>query len=216
MTPDPKPSKRIKLYVCKVCKNKYDRKGNHLITWCSPECGTQLALKKLRDKKKADVKEVNKAWKEKKAVYRAELSQGKQSQDPLQKAVNKIVRLLDKDQPCLARPFEQCSHFDAGHVWGVGSWPSLRYNVWNIHKQSVKSNRDLGGESLLMLEGIETRYGAEIRDMVEGLRLKYPKLSLSVQDKTEALKTANKIIRDLEKGFEYTRDQINEFLGIYK
>jgi hypothetical protein len=67
-----------------------------------------------------------------------------------------------------------------------------------------------------MLEGLEIRYGAEIRDMVEGLRLKYPKLSLSVQDKTEALKTANKLIRDLEKGFEYTRDQINEFLGIYK
>jgi hypothetical protein len=215
MFSDPKPTKKIKYHKCRFCKNDFV-KTNPMITWCSYECGTQLALKKLELKKKSEAKEVNKAWKEKKAVYRAELSQGKQSQDPLQKSVNKIAMLLDKDEPCLARPFENCSQYNGGHVFSVGSWKSLRYHLWNIHKQSVKSNSELGGESLLMLEGLEIRYGAEIRLMVESLKIRYRELHLSDLDKKEALKIANKIIRDLEKGFTYTRDQINEYLGIYK
>jgi hypothetical protein len=141
----------------------------------------------------------------------------KQSQDALQKSINKIARLLDKGQPCLARPFEaQNIALEGGHIFSVGSYPSLRYNIWNIHGQCHKSNAILGGEPDLMLEGIERRYGQEQLDKVLSLKSTYKVLKLTNQEKKDALKKANKIIRELESGKTYTRDEVNKIIEIYK
>jgi hypothetical protein len=216
---DPKPTKRPKLYVCKVCRNKYEKgvihANNPLASWCSVECATKLALKKLEQNKVKAISQGNREWKERKKGLKQELTGGKQTNDPLQQAINKLVRLLDNDLPCLARPTEQSSHFDSGHVYGVGSFPSLRYNLWNIHKQSTKSNRDLGGESLLMLDGLADRYGQERVEFLKNLRIEYRELHLTPQEKEEALKRTRELIRRVEKGEYMTRDFANKYIGIY-
>ena len=218
----------VKTYTCKVCKEKYDLlasvyarrslsphgqlKSCCLKKDCEIESKSKAAMKYIENKKKKERKD----W----AIRKQEIKESlgivkKQSQEPLQKSINKIVRLIDAEQPCIARPLENHFHFDAGHVFSVGSYPNLRYNFNNIFKQSVKSNRDLGGEPDLMLEGIETLYGSE--QLGKTLKLKQlGKLGLSNQEKKEALKIANRIIREIEKhGTVYSRDELNFILKIY-
>ncbi len=177
------------------------------------DCITKAAISVLKKKKESELKAQLSDWRLRKKKIKYENT--KQSQEPLQKAINKIARLLDENETCLARPFEESNNYDAGHIFSVGAHPSLRYHLWNIHKQSVKSNKYLGGEQVLMLQGIENRYGAKIREYVESLPARYPVLKLTIDEKIEKLKIANKIIKELEKGAEYTRDTINEIIGIY-
>ena len=188
---------------------------NPLASWCSVECATKLALKKLDQQKVKQAQQVRKDWVEKKKVYRAELGAGKQTNDPLQMVINKLVRLLDADMPCLARPTEQNFHYDSGHIFSCGSWPSLRYNLWNIHKQSVKSNRDLGGESLLMLEGLENRYGVEAVDKLKQLKSEYNSLKLTEDEKGHAIRRVRELIKRAESGEYLSRDFCNKYIGIY-
>ena len=199
--------------TCKICRSRFDReKAKTWIVWCSADCGYEYS-KELRAKQRRE------AWKKEKEKIKQYLGikPKKQSQDSLQKAVNKIARLLDKGKPCLARPNEaQNIALEGGHIFSVGSYPSLRYHLWNIHGQSHKSNAILGGEPDLMLEGIERRYGIEKRNDVEELRKRYPVLKLTKAEKKEAVKKANRIIKELESGKVYTRDQVNSILGIYK
>lgn len=235
--PDPKPaainkkSKGIdmtskKKYKCGYCGDDYymvkanyskvERVGNkkpcHRV-----ECKSSHAMKHLEKLKAKQKEKIKKDWNDRKKGLKEELGvKKKQSQQPLQKSINKIVRLLDKEEPCLARPTENHVAFDAGHIFSVGSHPSLRYNVWNIFKQSVKSNRDLAGEQLMMMEGVEIRYGKDKREYIETLPSLYPILKLTADEKRVALKIANRLIREIEKGADFTRDQINEYLGIYK
>lgn len=214
-------AKRGKRYVCQYCGERYhmDKKtysmrslGVYKRCCTSSECEDKARGKTA---KKA-LKTVRKQEKDKlrKAIG---IKPKKQSQDPLQKSINKIARLLDKDRPCLARPFEnQNRALEAGHIFSVGAYPALRYNLWNIHGQSNKSNRQNGGESDLMQEGIERRYGVDQFDKLQEMRRTYKVLKLTNQEKKEALRKANKLIKDLESGKHYTRDEVNEIIGIYK
>ena len=213
-------AKRGKRYVCRICKERYHMTSEEYqkrsLTFrkricesdaCLDEAAGQVAkklIKKVRDKEKDKLRQA------------IGIKPKKQSQDPLQKTMNKIARLLDKDNPCLARPFEsQNVPLQGGHIYAVGSYPSLRYNIWNIHGQSHKSNAINGGESSLMIEGIERRYGIDRRETVEAMIKKYKVLKLTSDEKKEALKVANGIARELEKGSTFTRDQIYEHIGIY-
>ena len=217
MRPDPKKV-RVKLYKCKVCKKDYSKGSNPTLDFigvCTFDCATSLAKTKLEKKRLEDTKQERKDWLERKKVLKSELTVGKQSQNPLQVAINKLVRLLDQDYPCIARPNEQNQHFDAGHIYSVGSYPALRYYLWNIHKQSVKSNRDLGGESTLMLDGLLQRYGQEVVDKLEEKRRTLGKLGLSVEEEAEALARVRELIRRVERGETLTRDFCNTYISIY-
>jgi hypothetical protein len=217
-------AKRGKRYVCQYCGERYHMdqntyslrtlNKNGLYKRCCTSDGCEsiargkLAKQALKLYRKQQKDKLREAIGDKK---------GKQSQDPLQKAINKIARLLDKNKPCLARPFEnQNRPLEAGHIFSVGAYPALRYNLWNIHGQSNKSNRQNGGESDLMQEGIERRYGIEQFNKLQEMRRTYKVLKLTNQEKKEALTVANRIARELESGKVYTRDEVNELIGIYK
>lgn len=217
-----------KRYKCKICSEFYymNKEAHKRRTFenggrvsrtctkreCEIESMKRAAMKQVKQQRILKRKE----WKKEKEQIRQNLGiKKKQSQEPLQKAVNKIARLLDTQENCLARPTEKHTKFDAGHIFSVGSHPSLRYHLWNIHKQSVKSNRYNGGEMGLMLDGLEIRYGKEVREMVESLPGKYSVLKLTAFEKREKLKIANEVCRRLEKGEQLSRDEINEMLGIY-
>lgn len=231
--PDPKPEKRekkkevfvdwnkVKRYSCKYCHEKYEmkigdynmRKGKVTDKCCmSVDCLTRAAMRVVDEKRKAD----KRAWKKKKEKMKEELGIRKKGhRDDLQKAINDIVKLIDKGKNCIARPFERSGRLDAGHIYSVGAYPSLRYHMWNIHGQSVKSNRDMGGESLMMLDGVERRYGMNRRREVEDLRKRYPVLKLNNQEKREALRRAREIIRGWVEDPK-SRDEVNSILEIYK
>ena len=52
-------------------------------------------------------------------------------------------------------------------------------------------------------------------DYVLNLPKIYPVIKLNAHERKDALKVANQIIRDLEKGIIYTRDEANKMIGIY-
>lgn len=175
-------------------------------------CRTQAILDwaKKNDKKRA--KKENNAWKGRKEEMRHEIGL---KRDDLQTEINRIVLLIDINKPCTARPEWQAFRYDAGHVFGRKAWPSLKYHLNNIYKQCRASNGELGGEQLLMLEGIEREHGVKEREITEGLTSKYPILKLPKDKYDYAKKMARKIIREWDKN-PMTREEVNIELGIYK
>ena len=141
--------------------------------------------------------------------------------DVLQKEVNKIVRLIDIEKGCIS-----CSHgwtepftrkADAGHFHSIGSNASLRFNLYNIFKQCSICNTHLSGNIKGYRNGLIDHYDFYILDHVETeIVEKYQYIKLSIDDLKECIKKARQIIRDIEKGRDYSRSKVNEVLGIYK
>jgi hypothetical protein len=143
----------------------------------------------------------------------------------LQKEINQIVRLIDKGCPCISsgRPYR--SDDQAGHMYSVGSTPSLRFNLLNLWSQSVKDNMHNSGNLLNYRENL-VNFG--IIDLIEEEKRKYPTLKLSIEEIKEAILKA-KIIKKLmiEKNNDVfasrsvqnrvnLRVEFNKFLEIYK
>jgi len=224
---DPKPAKRTeRRYKCQYCgeyfymsPEEYKRLSLGIKRRCcqSNDCLAAAAVKHINKKRESQQKTERAEWRKRKEKLQVEVGgkKKKQSEDPLQRAVNKIAVLLDSHLPCLARPFDICSRFEGGHVIPVGRYQSIRYHLWNIHKQGHISNQSQK-DDLLMLEGVGIRYGDERKEFVEGLPLLYPILKPTIEEKKAALKVANQIIRDLERGKSYTRDEVNSKINLYK
>jgi hypothetical protein len=78
-----------------------------------------------------------------------------------QKLVNKYVRERDKGKPCISSGFPYQSNHDAGHCFPVGSYEGLRYDLDNIHGQSVGDNRFKDGNHIEYLRLLPNRIGKE-------------------------------------------------------
>jgi hypothetical protein len=176
-------------------------------------------LERMKIKAKKEVERKQKAdWRANKKKLK---EQTKNWKHELQTEINKIVRLIDKGQPCLARgTYPKQMH--AGHVFSVGSNQTIRFNLHNIHRQSAQSNHFQNDDGLLR-EGLRKEYGQDYFEFVSGLR-KTPDLNLKNDEYKELTKRARKIRKQMEKDdyrFNSTigridmRNWINEKLGIY-
>lgn len=164
-----------------------------------------------------------KAIKQVKKKERAKLKRNTMSlsdwKNELQKVVNRIVRKLDENLPCISHPNTKgFLRYDAGHYYSVKSHSDIRFNVHNIHKQNSQSNQLYGGDANYT-RGINNRYGSDYLDMMLGLPLKYKgigKEKYNINDiRYKYFPIAKKILSELENGETFTRDQINEKIGIY-
>lgn len=204
-------SRRGKTRTCKSCKNKFERRRDNQVV-CSPECAYAYTKTLSERKRKREAINDRKRIREEKEKIK---SLGQLKSD-LQIVINQIVRILDKDYPCIARPGEPTLRFDAGHFYSVAAYPSLRFHLDNIHKQSSNSNQFKGGDELAYERGLIERYGKVYVDQIKSLRLKYPTLGATKEDVRRWIKTAKKIRARLRKGEEMTRDQVNKEMGIYE
>jgi hypothetical protein len=138
----------------------------------------------------------------------------------LQTKINLIVRLIDFNQPCLAKN-KLANQMHAGHVFSRGSNPMLRFNLHNIHRQSAQSNH-FQNEDGLFREGIIKEYGILYFEFISNLR-QIKDLKISNDTYIELYKKASKIALKLAKQQkEYTlnerlflRNEINIEIGIY-
>ena len=143
----------------------------------------------------------------------------------LQKEINQIVRLIDKDCPCISsgRPYR--SDDQAGHFYSVGSTPALRFNLLNLWSQSIKDNMHNSGN---LLNYREQLVKFDIIDLIEAERLKYPTLKLSIEEIKEAIskaKIVKKVMIELNSDVFNPRSvvkrvdlrqEFNRYLEIYK
>jgi len=130
---------------CKVCKKKF-RPERQRQTCCSYQCSIEYAKQltaKREEKKKKDARKALREYKKK--------NDTKTLKQKAQDAVNKYIRLRDRGNTCISC----CKHIevienskeimmpagDAGHFYSVGKYPSVRFNVNNIHLECQSCNR---------------------------------------------------------------------------
>jgi hypothetical protein len=209
-----------KKYQCRVCKKPYimlmSRYAQRSMTAAKGvcedfDCMAKASIKvveNLRAKQKAD--QLKRFQKEKE-----ELKSLADWKKDLEVVVNDIVRSVDEQHPCIATG-RYSGTMHAGHFRSVGSYPALRFNVWNIHKQCAESNVYKGGDTHLFREGLVARYGKDKVDEIDALVGKYPVLRLTIEAIKEVyLPAAKQVLKELKKGERFTRDEINEKIGIY-
>lgn len=215
--------KNLKPKKCKWCKNSFTP-----YTSLSQCCGIKCSLaynnekKRIKDAKMREVlteEQINERVKSfKKNIYEVSVF------NYLQQEINKIVRLIDMGHPCISSglPYGKY-HPNAGHYFGVGAHPALRYNLLNIFNQSKKDNDELGGKGSTYGLGLKNTFGEDVRNEIEDLVAKYPTLHLSPLEAKEKLSIARKIAKELfVMGVYYTtrdridlRKRLNERIGLY-
>jgi hypothetical protein len=127
---------------CKNCKKPFEPRFNSLEKFCwNHHCKLIEAMEKLSKIKKKQKLDDQIRWKEKKESL-------KTLQDYLQEyqtLVNTFVRLRDRNKKCISCNKPLKAKFDAGHFFSVGSYPSVRFDLKNIHGQCVHCNQHLRG-----------------------------------------------------------------------
>ena len=202
---------------CKNCLDKFEPKYSSFEKYCQKEdCRIVMAIETVKKNKLAQEKKAAQKWKEEKKILSDKTKNWK---NELQTEINKIVRLIDKDLPCLAR--NKGGQIHAGHIFSRGSSPTIRYNLHNIHRQNAQSNHYQNDDGLLR-EGLINEYGLDYFEFISNLR-QTPKLEYKDFEFQEFTLKARKIVLRLFKlNLNYSlknriilRNKINIELGIY-
>lgn len=215
---------RLKRYKCVYCKDFYkmtvEDKSRRSMTAAKGSCEKNIcmleAAKKYIEKSRKSQRVVKKARDKEARDKIKTLSEWK---NDLQGIVNWIVKELDKSYDCISHPGTKgFLRYDAGHGFSVKAHSDIRFNLHNIHKQNSNSNMRTGGDSSYV-KGLMERYGREYVEMYLDLPLKWKgtgKEKFKIKNiKEEYLPGARDIQREMKKGKSFTRDQVNEIIGIY-
>ena len=138
----------------------------------------------------------------------------------LQKEINEIVRIIDTEKGCISCEHgwngEYSRQFHAGHRFSVGSNPTLRFNILNIFRQCSICNNYKSGNIIGYDLGLLSIYGQKKLDEIKNLPAKYKSLHLSIEDLKEHVSKARNVKKQILLGRDFTREEINELIGIYK
>lgn len=180
---------------------------------CSAKCAAILAK----------VKETEKAQRADKIKYKDMKIRAKSSDyvKSLQQEINKLARAIDTrfHYRCIDCGADYGKQADGAHFHNVGSSPSVRYNLHNIHKATSHCNQYSSEHKSGYIEGLKGRYDEEYFETVNSLPLRYPVLKLSDQEVYDKLAVVRRLNRTVDK-MKFTsaiqaRDQLNKLIGIY-
>lgn len=197
--------KTIRSKRCVICNESFKPQYTTTQRTCSVGCAITFSkLKEAQKQAGLDSVRNEKDW-----------------QSLLQTHINKIVRLIDKGQPCLAKGIHS-KQVHAGHVYSRGSNATIRYNLHNIHRQSAQSNH-FQNEDGIFREGIVKEYGERYMEFIGGLR-SLTALNYSDVEYKQFSKKASKIALRLSKDERiYNKEEriqmrnlVNAELNIYK
>ena len=124
----------MKQRKCKYCKAQFQPYTTLQKNCFEPDCVTAWIQ---------ETKEKN--WKKKKAKLKMDLMTLSDYTKILQQLVNKYVRLRDKGLPCISCQKPITGKTDAGHLYSVGNYPSVRFHEKNINAQCITCNQYNGG-----------------------------------------------------------------------
>lgn len=191
--------KPFKAKKCKQCTN-YFIPQFPLQPVCDYRCAIKYNRAKQEKKQLEDSKKKDKETKE-------SLKTPSDFKKDLEVEINHIVRLIDKGHECISSKATKYI-VNAGHLYSVGAFPALRFNLLNIYAQSVHDNKDKYGNGVIYKERIKEVFGNEVSEEIENLKILYPELKLSIPELKEAIVKARVIVKYLKK---LTEDQIEPF-----
>lgn len=154
---------------CKVCGTPF-RTFSSFVSWCSPEHGAIIGLKKL-EKEKARNAAVDRAQdRQKREAMKTRADWMKEAQS----AFNAFIRARDADKLCICcdKPLDMGTYsrggsYDAGHYRSVGSAPHLRFDERNCHAQRKQCNQFGAGRAVDYRIGLIKRIGLEAVEALE-------------------------------------------------
>lgn len=169
-----KPRKR----KCKACGGWIENPRSTLQQACSSKCAKAIVDKRNR----AKVKEQTRAMKE-------EVRTAKEWIPLLQAQINKLIRYIDKGQPCISNrsPWED-GLMDAGHYYPRSSHYVLRFHLLNIWAQSKYDNRWQEGNKQGARQSFIDLFGYSIADEIEALPQKHTEARWTAPQLREAYK----------------------------
>ena len=149
---------------CKQCKQKFEPKYFNQKYCDKKECQieskTQLALKNLEGIKKQKKKDL--------AVKKKDMLTKSDYIKILQQLVNRFVRNRDGNY-CISCDAPINGKVDAGHLFSVGNYPSVRFDLRNINSQCIRCNQFNGGSILEYRENLIKKIGQEQFDELDKL-----------------------------------------------
>jgi hypothetical protein len=112
-------------------------------------------------------------------------------------SINKLVKLIDENKPCIS-----CGSYEpleAGHFKSVGAFVNMQWYIHNIHGQCHYCNQHLSGNSKAYRIGLERRYGIDYVEMIESFNVNNKLLKLNRYDISEMIKTINLFTKVIEQ-----------------
>ena len=200
--------------TCKTCGKKFTTQFFNK-TWCSTQCGYELAMQ-LKEKNQA------KEAKEKREKMKEAIQTTTDLRKLLQTEINAIVRAIDYGQPCIS--CGNVTTLESGHYFHKSktSARACTFHLWNLHGQCKYCNQNQHGSLHDYRLGVIKIYGQEIFDLIELLPEMYRNLTWSKDELKEAIKTAKQILKELPKNQLYSTEQrielrktINNKLNLY-
>lgn len=142
--------------VRRRCKNPDCREWFHPAfqnqTWCSPECGTVIALAKREKDRQKSIQEAERRRKDEAQQERRSIKVRKLALQPLshfhkqaQAAFNEYIRTRDFGNDCISCGRNTGAKMNAGHYRTVGASKETRYDETNCHLQCEHCNSYLSG-----------------------------------------------------------------------
>lgn len=124
---------------CRHCRTYKRAETMRLVpagAFCNDDCATAYAIENRPKGQKIQAK----AHKERKKRNRE--NDHKWQTARTQAVFNQLIRLLDREQPCISCGRYVCGHiWDCGHFKTVGAYPQLRFEPLNAFKQGSNCNR---------------------------------------------------------------------------
>lgn len=159
-----KPKKRRQCKAPGCCNRFLAHRQNEW--WCSPECGTVVALAKMakvRERQAAADRREHRLKKQSAKPRRKLLSE-------VQAAFNWYVRERDWHLPCIScgRPNDGQHQRHASHFKPAGSNPALRFDPANCHAACSVCNNHLSGNLIPYRAALPGRIGAAELERLEG------------------------------------------------
>jgi len=170
----------MKAKKCKVCEKKFTP-IRPLQGCCTAKCAIEHSYRLKEKKAKKDIAEM-----------KENIKTSSEFKQELQVEINRLIRLIDLNCPCISSGRKWDKNYQAGHYISRGAEPTLRFHLQNIWLQSIHDNHHLSGNFSGFRKTLES-FG--IAELMEDERLRWSDLKLTNQQ----LVTAKEITKGLVK-----------------
>lgn len=208
---------------CAICKKGFEPVQSSLEKVCSnSDCRFKYAMMVVEKNRKEKVKVAKRQSLKEKEVLKEAIKSKSDYLKELQKFMNLICRLIDKDCTCISCG-KFCKKPQGGHYLSVGANPYLRFNLMNIWQQCYSCNCELSGNLLNYQKGLKKHFGIiEVLDLElsKPLHLSIPELKEKIVESRLLVKefeAANKMVqlpRNASERLEM-REYVNKRMNIY-
>jgi predicted RNA-binding Zn-ribbon protein involved in translation (DUF1610 family) len=120
---------------CKVksCGTRFTAYSS-FVTWCSPECGSIIAMSKLEEQQAKKRREERAADRKRKEEMKTRSDWVREAQQAFNNFIRERDRQAGRVCVCCGEPLDWSgNNVDAGHYRSIGSAPHMRFvedNVW--------------------------------------------------------------------------------------